>query len=129
LYRRAQAVHPSDHALIEVCVHAHGVVHAGAVLEQAGQDLVDVRNRKGIVRAVIARRARRTRTPSIPGLARRIAVAHEQDVLGLGTPGHQHGHGLGLAEARQIVEIAVLAEWIFDVAVAVPDGCRGQHGD
>jgi len=126
---RAQPVDPSHHALIEVCVRAHGVVHARAVLEQPGQDLVDIGDRKRIVRAVIPCSARRTRTPPVPGLARRIAIAHEQNVLGLGAAGHQHGYGLGLTETREIVEIAVLPEGIFDIAVAVPDGRRGQHRD
>src|SRR5215204_5934486 len=38
----AQAVHPADHALVELRVRAHGVEHLGAILEQAGQDFVDV---------------------------------------------------------------------------------------
>ena len=38
----AQPVDPADHALVKVRVDAHGVEHARAVLEQAGQDLVHV---------------------------------------------------------------------------------------
>src|SRR5678815_2830113 len=53
----AQAVDPADHAMVEVGVESHGVVHPAAVLDQAGQDVVDVADRKRIVRAVVAHRA------------------------------------------------------------------------
>ncbi len=66
----AQAVDPAHHALVEVRVHAHGVVHPGAVLEQSRQDLVDVGDRKGIVGAVVARRPGGPGAAAVPGLAR-----------------------------------------------------------
>jgi hypothetical protein len=53
----AQAIHPAHHALVELRVRAHGVEHLGAVLEQAGQDLVDVADRERVIGAVVARRA------------------------------------------------------------------------
>ena len=95
----AQPVHPADHALVEVRIDAHGVEHARAVLEQPGQDLVHVREREGIVRAVVALGAGGPGAPAIPGLALGVAFAHEQDVLRLRAPRHQHRHRLRLAEA------------------------------
>ena len=80
---RLQAVDPADHALIELRVQAHRVVHARAVLHQARQDVVDVADRERIVRAVVARRALGSGAAAVPGLARRIAIAHEQHVLRL----------------------------------------------
>ena len=43
---RPQAIHPSDHPLIEIVMHAHGVVDAAAMLEQAREDLIDVGDRE-----------------------------------------------------------------------------------
>ena len=79
----AQAIHPADHALVELRVRAHRVEHLGAVLEQPRQDLVDVGDRKRVVGAEVAHRAPGTGASAIPGLARRIAIAHEQDVFAL----------------------------------------------
>ncbi len=125
----AQAVHPADHALVELRVDAHGVVHARLVLEQAGEDLVQVGDREGIVGAVVAPRPGRSGAPAVPGLAQRVALAHEQDVLGLGPARHQHGHRLGFCEAGQVVEVAVLAVGVLDVVVAQAHRGGRQHGD
>ena len=83
----AQPIDPADHALVEIRVRAHGVEDAGAVLEQPGEDLVHVGDGEGIVRTIIARGPGGSCAPAVPGLARRIALAHEQDVLGLARPG------------------------------------------
>jgi hypothetical protein len=126
---RAQAVHPADHALVEFRMRAHGIEHLGAVLEQPGQDLVDVGDGKRVVRAVVARRPRGASALAIPGLARRITVAHEQDVLALRTAWHEHRHGFRLREAGEVVEVAVGPVRILDIVVAQPDRRRGHDGD
>src|SRR3546814_1912538 len=48
----AHAVEPADQLQVEVGVAAEVVVHPRAAFEQAGQDLVDVLDRVGVVHAV-----------------------------------------------------------------------------
>ena len=126
---RLQPVDPADDALIELLVHAHRVVDARAVLHQARQDVVDVGDRERVVGAVVARRSLGPGAPTVPRLARRIALAHEQHVLRLRAAGDQHRDRLGLGEAREVVEIAVGAVVIVDVAVARLLGHRRQDRD
>jgi hypothetical protein len=82
---------PADHALIQVGMGAHGVEHARAILEQPGQDLVRSVNRRASSAPVALAPA--GHAPS--GLARGVALAHEQDVLRLRPPRHQHRHASG----------------------------------
>ena len=126
---RAQAVDPADHPLVEVRIDAHGVEHLRAVLEQPGQDVVDVVDREGIVGAVVAGGALGPGALAVPGLALRVAIAHEQDVFGLLAARHQHGDRLRLAEAGQVVKVAVLAIGVLDVVVALPHRRRRQDRD
>ena len=123
---RAQPVHPAHHALVELRMRAHRVIDLGAVLEQPRQDLVDVGDRKGVIGAEVAHRARGSGAAAVPGFARRIAIAHEQDVFALRTPGHQHRDGFGLREAGEIEEVAVGTVGVFDIVVAQPHR-RGRH--
>ena len=121
-----QTVHPADHALVELRMRAHRIEHLGAILEQSRQDFVDVGDGKGVVGAKIASRALRAGASAVPGLARRIAIAHEQNVFALWTAGHQHRHRFGLGEAGQVEEIAVRPVGVLDVVVAQPDR-RSRH--
>ncbi len=124
-----QTVDPPDDALIEIGVHAHLVINAGAVLEQARKDVVEIRYRESVIRAVVTAGSGRAGALPIPGLPRGIAVAHEQDVLRLFPAGNQDCNRFGLAEARQIEEVAVLTVRVLDVVVTVTNRCRGQDGD
>src|SRR5256885_15946198 len=96
---RSQTIDPADHTLVEIRVCPHGVEHAGAVLQQPGQDLVDIGDGEGIVRPVVTRGASGARAAPVPGLARRITLAHKQDVLRLPPAGHEHRDRFRLAEA------------------------------
>ena len=62
----AQRIDPADHPLVELLVHAHRVIDPGAPLQQARQDLIDVRDRKGIIGAIGVDSPRRTRAPTVP---------------------------------------------------------------
>jgi hypothetical protein len=125
----AQPVHPSDDALVEVLLHAHRVVDGGPVLEEPRQDLVDISDRKRIVRPVFAGGTLRSRPAAVPHLASRIAFPDEEHVLTLLASGHEHGYGVGFVESREIVEVAVLAERVLDVTVAVSHRGRRQNHD
>jgi hypothetical protein len=124
-----QRVHPADHALVELRMRTHRVVDAFAPLDQPGQDVVDVADRKRVVGAVVAHRAFGACATSVPGFARRVAIPHEEDVLGLLASGNQHRHSLGLVETRQVVEVAVGAIVVVDVAVALLLGRGRQDRD
>ena len=123
-----QAPHPAHDSLIECRVPSQRVVDARASLHEAGQDVIDVVDRKGIVGAVLLDRAFRPRTQPVPLLPLWVALAAEQQVFALRPPRHQHRHGLRLRERRQIEKVAVLAKGIMGVAIARPLPCRGQDG-
>ena len=118
-----------EHAGIEIQVRSHGVEDLRALLHQSGQNLVDVRDRKGVVRAVALDRAVGSRPCAVPGLAQRVVLAHEQQIFGLRTARHQHRDGIRLGKAAQIVEMAVLAVGVLDIAVAVAHRGRRQNRD
>ena len=105
----AQAVDPTDQALVEFRVHAHRVIHGGAALDETRQD---------VVRTVLTCRPFGASAAAIPGLPRRIAIAHKEDVFGGLTPGHQNRDRLGLAKPGEIEEVAVLAVGVLDIVVA-----------
>src|SRR3546814_9262191 len=54
----------------------------------------DVLDRVGVVHAVAVDGALRAGARPVPGLARRVAVAAEQQVLAVLAPGHQHQYRL-----------------------------------
>ncbi len=115
----AQAVDPSDHALIEVRVGAHLVEHPRAVLEQPRNNVIQVGDGKRVVCTVVAHRTNRSRALAVPGLPRRIPVAHEQHVVGLFPPRNEDRDRLRLRKAGHVPEVAVLAIGVFDIVVAV----------
>jgi hypothetical protein len=121
----AQAVHPAHDSLVEFRMRAHRIENLRAVFHESGEDFVDVRDREGVIGSEVAHGALGSGPPAIPGLARRVAIAHEEDVLALRAARNEHGDRFGFVESRQIEEVAVGAVRIFDVVVAQPDG-RGR---
>jgi hypothetical protein len=101
-----ELLNPGEQALVEL-VAADGVVDAVALLEQPRQDLVDVRDRERVVGAEGVHGAFRSRARPVPKLALRIALAAKEQKLPLLPPGHEHGDGVRLGKAGQIVEVAV----------------------
>ena len=123
---RTQAVDPTDDALIEVAIDADRIKNFGAIFEQPGQYVVDVADRKCIVGTEIATCADGPCPTTVPGLASRIAIAHEQQIFALRPTGHQHRDRLRFAKTRQVMEIAVLSVRMFYVVVTQVHGC-GRH--
>ena len=76
---RAHAVEPADQLEVELGIAAEVVVHARAAFEQAGQDLVEVGDRIGVVHAEALDRAFRAAARTVPAFALGIAFAAEQD--------------------------------------------------
>ena len=84
---------------------------------------------KRVVGAEVARRAVGTGAPAVPGFARRIAIAHEENVFALRAARHQHRHRFGLRETGEIEEVAVGPVRVFDVVVAHAHGRGGHDGN
>src|SRR5262245_34007303 len=80
-----ESIHPTDDTLIEFRVLTHGVVHTRALLHQSGKNVVEVADGKCIAGTIITNHAFRTRASSVPRLAQRISLAHEQHVVALHT--------------------------------------------
>ena len=110
-------------------MRAHRVEDARAAFEQARQNFVDVPDRERIVGAVFLDCALRACARPVPGLASRIAVAHEQHELALRAARQQDRDGLGFLERGQVVEIAVRTVLVLDVVVAGPDRRGRQDRD
>lgn len=123
----ADDVDPLHQVPVELGIAAHRRIHPVAAFDQAGQDVVDIGDGEGIVGAEITDRAFGTGTQAVPQFALGIAFATEQHVLAVRATGHQHDHRFGLGEAAQVLEIAVLAVDMFDIAIA--DGHRGGRQD
>ena len=87
----------AEQLLIEL-VAADRVVDAIAALEQARQDVVQVRDRERVVGAVVGDGTLGARPRPVPLLAVGIALAAKQQELALRPARHEHGHGLGLAK-------------------------------
>ncbi len=128
-FPEAQRFHPFGDAMVEFRKGAHGVKDAVPGLEHAGQDIVDIVDRKRIVRIEILDRAFRSGSGSVPEFLSAVAVPDEQYVLAVITPGRQYGNCVRLREARQVVEITVLAVAVFDIAIPRLDRRARQDGD
>ena len=117
---------PCKHALVELGVVSHRVVHARLVFEQPRQDVVDVVDGKRIVGPVALARPFEPEPGPVPLLRLGIALPAEHHELALLATRCEHRHRFGLAEPRQVVEIAVGTIGEVDVAVPRPDR-RGRH--
>jgi hypothetical protein len=116
----AHVIDPADQRDIEIGVAAEVIVDARASLDHAGQDVVDVIDRKSVVHAVVAHRAFRSSARAIPRLAFSIALAAEQDDFAVAAARNQREHGLGFRKSGQVMEVAVLPVRIVAVVVAQP---------
>jgi hypothetical protein len=97
LHLRAHAVDPADQLLVELGVAPEVVVDTlAAVLDQAGQDLVDVGDGIGVVHAELRDRALRSGARAVPGFALGVALAAEQQGFAVLAARHQGQHRIGL---------------------------------
>ena len=126
---RAHAVDPRHELDVEIGVAAEVVVDAAAAFDHAGQDVVDVADREGVVESVIVDRAFGSGARTVPRFAFGIAFAAEQDRLAVRAAGNQREHGFGFGEAGEVMEIAVLPVRIMAVVVAQPFRRGGHDAD
>ncbi len=105
----ADHVDPVHQPAVEVGIGAKGVVDPVAAFDQAGQDVVDIADGKGVVGAVLADRTVLAGAQAVPQFTLRIPLAAEKHVFAVGTAGNQRHHRLRLGEAGEVLEVAVLA--------------------
>ena len=114
----AHAIDPADQFGVELHITAEVIVDARAALDHAGQDVVDIVDRKRIVHAVARDCAFGAGAHAVPGFALAVALTAKQNLLAVFAPRNQREHGFGLAETGEIVKIAVLPVRIMRVVVA-----------
>ena len=120
---------PGEQPLIEIRVGADRVVDAFALLDDAGQDFVDVGDRKRVIGAERSDCAFGPGAGPVPDCARRVALTTEQDELAVGTTGHEDRNRVRFAKPGQIQEVAVLTEKVLAVAIPHARRRRGQDGN
>jgi hypothetical protein len=113
-----------EHAVVHRPIPAEPVVQPVAAHHVLGQLGREVGDREGRVRPENGLRAIDPSAITIPLLALGIARPDEQDEAMVGVGRGEHHHGLRLDEARQVVDVGVLAIVVLDVVVAD----RGRRG-
>ena len=98
-------------------------------LNQAGQDVVQIIDRKGVVHPEVRYRALGPKPVSIPQLHLRVSLTAEQHHLTLAPARYQHQYCIRLLKARQIEEIAVLSKGVLRVTTARDFTCARNNGD
>jgi hypothetical protein len=120
-------IDPAHDAGIERRVDPNRKVQTSTPVDQGRHDLVEIAQRKRLVGPEIGRRALHADPRAIPLLTLGIARPTEDHEIALVPPRSKDGEGVGLGEARQIHEVAVLTERIVDVAIA--HGLAGGRND
>ncbi len=124
----AHLIEPVHNPAVERGVIAHRVIDPLAVFQQFRQALVDLADGLGVIGTVALHCALGTGTATVPGFHGGIALPAEQTEFLL-MPRRQHGDGFGFRETGQIIEIAILAIGIMDVAIARRFRGSGDQGD
>ena len=114
----ADAAHPAEQAVLELRMVAQVEVDPVPPFEHAGQDVVHVRHRKAVIDAHDLGNPFRPEPLTVVKLGPCMTLAAEENHLAVRPPRCDHEHGVGLLEAGEVVEVAVLAKQIVRVAVA-----------
>ncbi len=118
---------PSDQALVEFRITPHDIEDTVGAFQQTRQDVIDIVDRKGIIRSVSFDGTFLARAATIPGFLFRILLATEDNVFTVFTTGYQHHDRIGFIEPRQVKKIAILAK--RKMCIAVTDQFRGRWQD
>ena len=114
----ADRIDPLHEVAVEFRVAAHRRVHPAAAFNQPRQDVVNIGDRERVVGAEVADRALLPGPLAVPQFALGIAFAAKQHVLAMNPARDQDNHRRRLGKAAQVLEIAVLAVNMFDIAIA-----------
>jgi hypothetical protein len=126
---RAHVREAAYERLIQVGVAvAESVVERARAVEQFRELRVELIDGESLVRAVALLRALYARASARPRLLLLVARPHEERVARLAR-GRDDGDGVGLVEARQVVEVGVLPEAVLRVVRARRLARRRYDGD
>ena len=106
-----------------------GVVHPLAVRQQLRQLLGELVNREGLVGTEVTAGTCWPGTTAVPDFHQLVTITAEQHELALGSPRHQHRHGIRLQKAGEITEVAVLPKAEMHIAIARHFNGRRDDGD
>ena len=115
---RPHHIRRAKDAIVERPISTESVVDREGVLQIVRQALVELLDRIRRVRPYRLHRAGYPRTISVPNLALAIALAAEDHETMLRMNRGQDGDALGLVEAGEVVEIAILSVGMVYVGVA-----------
>src|SRR6056297_1221178 len=119
----AQSLPPANDALVEFGILADRLIDPRDTLHQAGQDIVQIVDGKGVIHAELRACAIQSQAWAIPALALGIARSAEQELLTCFPTGYQCEHRIGFLEAGQVEEVTVLTVGVETVAIAQPWPC------
>ena len=123
---RFNVVDPLHQLAVELRADAEAGVNAVFAFDQAGQNVVDVADRKGIVTAQHLGCGFRADATAGPDFLLFDFFLTEQHVLAVLAAGNQHQYGMLFGKAAEVIEIGILAERMLDIAVAHRHR-RGRH--
>ena len=122
-------LHPVHHPVIEDRVFAKRVIHPAAAFNHAGQDVVDIADREGIVQAIALDGSLGPHQETVPEFFLRIALLAKQHGLAVFPARNQYQYRFRLAKPGQVLKVAVLAERMQNIPVThTLRRCR-QNGD
>jgi len=122
----AHLLQPAVHAAFQAGVRGERVPDGVSVFQQAGQAGVELGHGEGLVHAQRLGGGLRAQADAVPDLALQVLGLAEQGGAALG---RDHQPAIGLAEAGEVIEVAVVP--VEEVAVAVALALRrgGDDGD
>ncbi len=105
----ANRLHPFHDLIIELVVLPHGVVDAVSALDQTRQNVINIRNRIGIINRKILNGCIRTHQDARPQFLFLIFFLAEQNHFSLLAAGDQRQQSVLFSKAGQVIKITVLA--------------------
>ena len=120
---------PAQHLPVEIRLRANAVMDPLAARHQFWHDFVDLFDGQRLIHAEGFHRRLRAEQNAFPQFLLRILRLAEQHGLALLPPRNEREQGLGFGEPGQIIEIAVLAVGVVDIAAAHALRRRGEQGD
>src|SRR5690606_26829856 len=126
---RFNVVDPLHQLAVELGADAEAGVNAVFAFDQAGQNVVDVADREGIIAAQYLRCGFGADAAAGPDFLFFDFFLTEQHVLAVLTTGNQHQYGMFFGKATEVIEIRILAERMLNIAVAHRHRCRRNNGN
>ena len=128
-HQLSDLIHPTHHPLIKHVVVTHGVIDSLGSLDQTGQDLIEIVDWKCVINAQVGNGSLGAKAVTVPQFHVGIPFSAKEHYLPLPAAGHEDQDSVGLLEACQVKEIAVLAKGILRIAAASHFPGTGDNRD